>query len=99
MRVWSLLRQIPHGKVTTYGIVAEAAGTKAVRAVASAIGKNPDAPKTPCHRAVRSDGRVGGYSAEGGTKTKCALLTEEGIEIRGGKIIDLEKYLFRYSVS
>ena len=52
---------------------------KAVRAVANAIGKNPYAPKIPCHRVIRSDGSLGGYSGKGGIKTKKKLLKSEGI--------------------
>jgi len=59
--------------------VAKAIGKpKAVRAVANAIGKNPFPPKIPCHRVIRSDGKLGGYSAKGGIKTKKKLLKNEG---------------------
>ena len=51
----------------------------AVRAVANAIGKNPCAPKIPCHRVIKSDGSLGGYSGKGGLKTKKLLLKKEGI--------------------
>ena len=53
----------------------------AVRAVANAIGKNPNAPKIPCHRVIRSDGSLGGYSGKGGLKTKKLLLKKEGITL------------------
>ena len=53
----------------------------AVRAVANAIGKNPYAPKIPCHRVIRSDGSLGGYSGKGGVKTKKFLLQKEGITL------------------
>ena len=49
------------------------------RAVANACGKNPYAPEVPCHRVVRSDGGLGGYSGEGGVEQKRALLREEGV--------------------
>ena len=52
---------------------------KSVRAVANAIGKNPYAPKIPCHRVIRSDGSLGGYSGKGGINTKRKLLKSEGI--------------------
>ena len=51
----------------------------AVRAVANAVGKNPYAPKIPCHRVIRSDGSLGGYSGKGGVKTKRFLLQKEGV--------------------
>ena len=81
-RVWAYLRKIPRGKVKTYSQVAKAIGKPlAVRAVASAIGKNPYAPKIPCHRVIRSDGSLGGYSGKGGVKTKRFLLQKEGITL------------------
>ena len=51
----------------------------AVRAVANAVGKNPYPSKIPCHRVIRSDGKLGGYSAKGGVKVKRKLLKREGI--------------------
>jgi len=79
LKVWSYLKKIPKGKVKTYAQVAKAIGKpKAVRAVANAIGKNPFPPKIPCHRVIRSDGKLGGDSATGGIKTKKKLLKNEG---------------------
>ena len=79
LKVWSYLKKIPKGKVKTYAQVAKAIRKpKAVRAVANAIGKNPFPPKIPCHRVIRSDGKLGGYSAKGGIKTKKKLLKNEG---------------------
>ena len=79
LKVWSYLKKIPKGKVKTYAEVAKAIGKpKAIRAVANAIGKNPFPPKIPCHRVIRSDGKLGGYSAKGGIKTKKKLLKNEG---------------------
>ena len=79
LKVWSYLKKIPKGKIKTYAQVAKAIGKpKAVRAVANAIGKNPFPPKIPCHRVIRSDGKLGGYSAKGGIKTKKKLLKNEG---------------------
>ena len=82
LTVWSYLRQIPKGTVKTYSQVANAIGKpSAIRAVASAIGKNPYPPKIPCHRVIRSDGSLGGYSGKGGIKTKKMLLKKEGINL------------------
>ena len=82
LKVWAYLRKIPCGSVKTYSQVAKAIGKPhAVRAVANAIGKNPYAPKIPCHRVIRSDGSLGGYSARGGLKTKKKLLKTEGITV------------------
>ena len=82
LKVWAYLRKIPRGSVQTYSQVAKAIGKPlAVRAVANAIGKNPYAPKIPCHRVIRSDGSLGGYSGKGGVKTKRFLLKKEGIRL------------------
>ena len=81
-KVWAYLRKIPYGSVKTYSQVAKGIGKPlASRAVANAIGKNPYAPKVPCHRVIRSDGSLGGYSGKGGRKTKRFLLKKEGIMI------------------
>ena len=80
LKVWEYLKKIPRGSVKTYSQVAKSIGTPlAVRAVANAIGKNPYAPKIPCHRVIRKDGSLGGYSGKGGIKTKKLLLKREGI--------------------
>ena len=80
LKVWKYLRTIPKGQVRTYSQVANAIKKpKAARAVANAIGKNPYAPKIPCHRVIRSDGSLGGYSGKGGINTKRKLLKLEGI--------------------
>ena len=82
LKVWSYLRKIPRGRVKTYSQVAKAIRRPlAVRAVANAIGNNPYAPKIPCHRVIRSDGSLGGYSGKGGVKTKRFLLQKEGITL------------------
>ena len=71
LKVWNYLKKIPKGKVKTYLEVAKAIGKpKAFRAVANAVGKNPYPPKIPCHRVIRSDGSLGGYSGKGGIQAK-----------------------------
>lgn len=81
-KVWHALCTIPRGEVITYAALAKKVGKpRAVRAVASAVGRNPLAPMVPCHRVVRSDGTLGGYSAKGGVKTKRALLKKEGVDV------------------
>ena len=80
IQVWKFLKTIPKGQTRTYLEVAKAINKpKSVRAVANAIGKNPYAPKIPCHRVIRSDGSLGGYSGKGGINTKRKLLKSEGI--------------------
>ena len=82
LKVWAYLNKIPSGSVKTYSQVANAIGKpRAARAVANAIGKNPYAPKIPCHRVIRSNGSLGGYSGKGGLKIKRFLLKKEGIRL------------------
>ena len=81
-KVWRALCEIPKSKTLTYKELAKKIGVpKAIRAVANAVGANPMAPFVPCHRVVRSDGSLGGYSGKGGVKTKLALLKKEGVTI------------------
>ena len=79
-KVWNYLKTIRKGTVKTYKQVAIAINRpKSARAVANAVGKNPFAPKIPCHRVIRSDGSLGGYSGKGGVKSKKLLLKREGV--------------------
>tara|TARA_Y100000817_G_C16522092_1_gene396106 strand:+ start:53 stop:328 length:276 start_codon:yes stop_codon:yes gene_type:complete len=79
IKVWNYLMKIPKGKVKSYKQVALSINRpRSARAVANACGKNPYAPKVPCHRVIRSDGSLGGYSGSGGIKTKKKLLKKEG---------------------
>jgi len=76
--VWRILSLIPSGTVTSYQEVAHAIDNpKAVRAVATAIGRNPISWLIPCHRVVRSTGHLGGYRF--GLDKKKALLQQEGV--------------------
>lgn len=80
IRVWKAISNIPKGKIKTYKELAKIIGKpKAIRAIANACGKNPYPIKIPCHRVIRSNGWVGGYSGEGGIKTKITLLKKEGV--------------------
>ena len=82
LKVWNYLKKIPKGKVRTYLEVAKSIGKpKAFRAVANAIAKNPYPPKIPCHRVIKSDGSIGGYSAKGGINEKRRLLKLEKVFI------------------
>ena len=82
LKVWKYLKTIPKGKVKTYKQVAIGIKSpKSARAVANACAKNPYAPKIPCHRVIRSDGSLGGFSATGGIKAKKKLLKKEGFSL------------------
>ena len=93
-RCYEALKKIPEGKVTTYKELARAVGTNAVRAVGTAMAKNPDLIIVPCHRVVRSDGTVGEYAL--GTAKKVELLDSEGVEVVNGKIKDFSAFLYRF---
>ncbi len=82
LKVWNYLKTIPKGKVKTYKEVAIGIKMpKAARAVANACAKNPYAPKIPCHRVIRSDGGIGGYSGPGGIRQKIRILRSEKVKI------------------
>ncbi len=77
-QVWLACSKIPLGETLTYGELARRINRpRAARAVGQALAKNPFAPLVPCHRVVRGDGKLGGYSAAGGVKAKAALLEKE----------------------
>ncbi|MHB0995401.1 MAG: methylated-DNA--[protein]-cysteine S-methyltransferase [Elusimicrobiales bacterium] len=76
--VWRACMRIPAGRTRSYKWIAQQIGRPgAVRAVGSALGRNPFAPAVPCHRVVKADGSIGGFSAPGGIKAKLALLRKE----------------------
>lgn len=85
-KVWSACLEIPCGETRTYGWVAKRIGhSKAARAVGRALALNPFAPKVPCHRVIRSDGKLGGYSATGGLLKKKKMLAKEKFDKSGIK--------------
>ncbi|WP_133487278.1 methylated-DNA--[protein]-cysteine S-methyltransferase [Aliiroseovarius marinus] len=80
IKVWEALLSIPSGHVTTYGQIAEKIGQpRAVRAVGTAVGRNPVSWLIPCHRALRKSGALGGY--HWGLPVKRALLAWESAEL------------------
>lgn len=93
-RVYEITKKIPRGKVATYGQIARLAGSPgAARAVGMCMKNNPNAPIVPCHRVVASDGKLTGYSAMEGIKSKWTMLIEEGVVFDGDKV-DLKKSLW-----
>ncbi len=77
-KVFNVIRRIPRGRVLTYKEVARRAGRPAAyRVVGNILSKNYN-PKIPCHRVIRSDGKLGGYNR--GIKTKRFLLQREGVK-------------------
>ncbi len=86
-KVWALTARVPAGKVTTYGHIARALGTKGYRAVGNALNKNPYAPEVPCHRVVGSTGSLTGFA--GGLAKKQRLLSGEGVTCANGRVVDV----------
>ena len=94
-KVWKLLKKIPEGKVTTYKLIAKKIGTKAYRTVGTACHNNSD-PSIPCYRVVRSDGTIGICHHDSCHKSRIKRLRKEGIEIKGNKIVNFKKFLFKF---
>ena len=77
-KVYAVIRRIPRGQTRSYAWVAQQLRKPgAARAVGQALKRNPFAPQVPCHRVVKSDGSLGGYSARGGLRRKQQLLARE----------------------
>ncbi len=78
IKVWKEIKNIPKGKTKTYKEIAINIGhPNSARAVANACARNPHPILIPCHRVVRSDGKIGGYSGPGGASQKKNLLLKE----------------------
>ena len=91
-RVYALVREIPAGRVATYGQIAQLAGDKKMaRAVGNALHKNPDPSGIPCYRVVNSKGELAGEFAFGGAGKQAELLMADGIEVVNGRV-NLDKY-------
>ena len=89
-KVYKETAKIPKGRVRSYKYIAARIGKpKAYRAVANALGKNPFAPGVPCHRVIKSDGTIGGFSS--GIAMKKKLLRAEGLTITGDTVCNIEK--------
>ena len=93
-KVYKKLLEVPRGMVTTYGDLAKAVGIKnGQRVIGRIMNKNPYPVIVPCHRVIKSDGKIGGYAW--GEKIKTNMLSKEGVKIKNGKIIDL-KMIYRF---
>ena len=83
-KVFQVVKEIPAGGFLTYKMVAKIGGSpRAWRVVGNVLNKNQD-PKIPCHRVIRSGGKIGGYRC--GIKKKIRLLKKEGLIIKNGKV-------------
>ncbi|PIS41722.1 MAG: hypothetical protein COT25_01590, partial [Candidatus Kerfeldbacteria bacterium CG08_land_8_20_14_0_20_42_7] len=84
-KVYEVVKEIPKGKTSTYSVIAQTIGyPRAWRAVGNVLSKNKN-PKIPCHRVIKSDGKVGGYNL--GIKNKIALLKKEGVIIKKKRVV------------
>ena len=91
-RIYEAVKQIPKGRVATYGRIAELAGDrKMARAVGNALHKNPEPDGIPCFRVVNAKGECSGSFAFGGPDAQAKRLREDGIEVVNNRV-DLEKY-------
>ena len=78
-QVYEIARRIPPGETLTYGEIASRLGDKLLaRDVGAALGQNPWPIIVPCHRVTAAGGKLGGFSARGGQRTKLKLLAVEG---------------------
>lgn len=98
-RCFTLLKLVPVGKITTYKALAHALGTKSYRAIGQILKRNPDAPHTPCHRVVASDGSLSGFM--GHTRgpeilKKIRLLRSEGITVKNNHIINFPNVYYKF---
>lgn len=93
--VYKKLLEVPEGKITTYGELSKAVGLKnGQRVIGQIMKKNQFPVIIPCHRVVKSDGKIGGYAY--GNQVKSKMLTLEGIQIHDGKIQDFKKKMYRF---
>ena len=95
-----ILAEVPKGKVTTYGDLAKELARRdpkyspnASRAVGTTMKNNPCAPHVPCHRVIKSDGKIGNFrgGAEGAVEAKIGMLRDERVTVVDGRI-DLGKH-------
>jgi deoxyribonuclease V len=90
---YDLVRQIPPGKISTYGAVAKALGDiRASRAVGRMMNQNPDADTMPCYKIIHSDGKLGGFGL--GVDDKIRRLHHDNIHVKEGKIQEFNKVFF-----
>ena len=94
-QVYEIVKQIPLGKVTTYGTIARLVGNpRASRQVGWALHVNPEPFVTPCHRVVNRDGKLSGAFAFGGKNVQHDLLAKEGVTFVDDDTVDLTKHLW-----
>lgn len=96
-KVYQATKQIPPGKVATYGQIAKIIGqTKAARVVGKALHRNPDPKTIPCHRVVNREGRLAPGFGFGGWKEHKRRLLKEGVKFKDKNHVDLSKFSFTF---
>lgn len=91
-KIYNVVRQIPSGRVASYGQVAALAGNRRwSRVVGYALHANPDPAHIPCHRVVTKDGYVSKAFVFGGENEQIKRLNSEGVEVINGQV-DMDKY-------
>ena len=96
VKVFDLVKQIPYGKITTYGDLGRKLGNfRLARFIGNTLNKNNQLIKIPCHRVVRNDQNVGNYRL--GLAKKIELLQNEGILIKRDKVVNFSSYLYQFN--
>lgn len=90
-KIYDVVSKIPQGKIMTYKQVAQIANVKNPRFVGFAIHRNTDIIKVPCHRVIKSDGRLATGYAHGGMPKQRERLIKEGIVFKNARV-DLERF-------
>lgn len=94
--VWNLIRQIPYGRASSYGeladlvVLARGGGRMSAQAIGGAVGRNPIAIIVPCHRVLAANGAIGGYA--GGLDKKLWLLAHEGVDVSGMRLPETGRF-------
>ena len=99
-RVYQIVRQIPHGRVTTYGAIAKALGTaRSARMVGWAMNASHGLEDVPAHRVVNRVGILSGKHHFEGTNLMQQLLENEGIQVENNQIVDFKKYYWQPEIA
>ena len=94
-KIYNVVKNIPRGKVATYGQIAQLAGNrKWSRVVGYALHNNPYPNEIPCYRVVNRFGSLAPSFAFGGADVNAELLRRDGVEVSADNIVDLDKYLW-----
>jgi methylated-DNA-[protein]-cysteine S-methyltransferase len=93
-QIYAALRQVGWGRTTTYGALATevGAGREAARDVGQAMARNPAPLIIPCHRVLAAGGKIGGFSAPGGSGTKLRMLELEGVRVQPSEAVQQSFY-------